>query len=71
MFRRTQSGEPAVHRCSFCRKSQDDVSKLIAGVSANICDECVDVCLDIMRDDRQFAASPQVEDGAHAKDAPQ
>jgi hypothetical protein len=72
MFKRTQSGETAVLRCSFCSKSQDDVRKLIAGVSANICDECVDVCSDIMHDDDgRFAAPPQVQEGAYAKDVPQ
>jgi ATP-dependent Clp protease ATP-binding subunit ClpX len=34
-------------RCSFCRKSQDDVRKLIAGEAAHICDECVDFCVQI------------------------
>ena len=58
-------------RCSFCNKSQDDVRKLVAGVSAHICDECVEVCSEIMRDDGRFVAPPQVEDGAYAKDAPQ
>ena len=36
--------------CSFCGKSQHDVRKLIAGPSVYICDECVDVCNDIIRD---------------------
>lgn len=61
----------SVLRCSFCSKSQDNVRKLIAGPSVNICDECVDICAEIMRDEGQFAAPPQVEDGALAKDAPQ
>ena len=39
-------------RCSFCDKSQDHIRKLIAGPKANICDECVDVCVDIISDDR-------------------
>jgi hypothetical protein len=34
--------------CSFCGKDQDQVSKLIAGPSVNICDECVDLCNDIL-----------------------
>jgi hypothetical protein len=37
--------------CSFCGKSQHDVSKLIAGPSVYICDECVKLCTDIVRDD--------------------
>ena len=34
--------------CSFCGKSQHEVRKLIAGPSVFICDECVDVCIDII-----------------------
>jgi ClpX C4-type zinc finger protein len=37
-------------RCSFCSKKQDDVRKLIAGPSASICDECIEVCNDILDD---------------------
>jgi hypothetical protein len=45
--------EPAFPKtlyCSFCAKSQHDVQKLIAGPSVYICDECVDLCVDIIRD---------------------
>ena len=38
-------------RCSFCSKSQSDVRKLIAGPSVYICDECVDICNEIISDD--------------------
>ncbi len=37
--------------CSFCGKSQDEVRKLIAGPSVFICDECVDLCNDIIREE--------------------
>ncbi|MEW6678482.1 MAG: ATP-dependent Clp protease ATP-binding subunit ClpX [Pseudomonadota bacterium] len=37
--------------CSFCGKSQHEVRKLIAGPSVFICDECVDLCNDIIRED--------------------
>ena len=37
--------------CSFCGKSQHEVRKLIAGPSVYICDECVDLCNDIIRDE--------------------
>jgi len=40
-------------RCSFCNKDQNDVRKLIAGPTVFICDECVDVCNDIIADDRR------------------
>jgi ATP-dependent Clp protease ATP-binding subunit ClpX len=47
-----------VLRCSFCNKSQRDVKKLIAGPTVYICDECVDICLDIIAEDRKDDASP-------------
>ena len=37
--------------CSFCGKSQQDVKKLIAGPSVFICDECVELCNDIIREE--------------------
>lgn len=37
--------------CSFCGKGQDEVRKLIAGPSVYICDECVDLCNDILKDE--------------------
>lgn len=42
-------------RCSFCNKSQHEVRKLIAGPSVAICDECIDVCYDIIADDARTA----------------
>ncbi len=42
--------------CSFCGKSQHEVKKLIAGPSVFICDECIDLCNDIIRD--ETAAEP-------------
>src|SRR5262245_22383718 len=41
-------------RCSFCNKLQDEVPKLIAGPGVFICDECVEVCNDIIADDERF-----------------
>jgi ATP-dependent Clp protease ATP-binding subunit ClpX len=38
--------------CSFCGKSQDEVKKLIAGPSVYICDECIDLCNEIVSEDR-------------------
>ena len=39
--------------CSFCGKSQHEVRKLIAGPSVFICDECIELCNDIVRDETQ------------------
>ncbi len=38
-------------QCSFCGKSQDDVRKLVAGPNVYICDECVDLCNDILSEE--------------------
>jgi ATP-dependent Clp protease ATP-binding subunit ClpX len=43
--------------CSFCGKSQNEVRKLIAGPSVFVCDECVDLCNDIIREEVQEASS--------------
>ncbi|WP_185230756.1 ATP-dependent Clp protease ATP-binding subunit ClpX [Teredinibacter franksiae] len=43
--------------CSFCGKSQHEVRKLIAGPSVFICDECVDLCNDIIREEIQENAA--------------
>lgn len=48
--------------CSFCGKSQHEVRKLIAGPSVFICDECVDLCNDIIREEVQEAASGDGEE---------
>lgn len=42
--------------CSFCGKSQAEVGKLIAGENAYICNECVDVCLDLVQTSQQVEA---------------
>ena len=52
-----------VTTCSFCGKSQHEVRKLIAGPSVFICDECVDLCNDIIREEVQESAA----DGAKNK----
>jgi hypothetical protein len=42
---------PPVLHCSFCGKSQHDVRKLIAGPAVYICDECAELCMDIVREE--------------------
>jgi len=51
MSRKKTEGEGL--KCSFCNKSQRDVRKLIAGPTVYICDECVDICLDIIAEERE------------------
>ncbi|MCH7342111.1 ATP-dependent Clp protease ATP-binding subunit ClpX [Pelomonas sp. CA6] len=44
--------------CSFCGKSQHEVKKLIAGPSVFICDECIELCNDIIRDEVPAESAP-------------
>ncbi len=48
--KKTPAGEKILY-CSFCGKSQHEVKKLIAGPSVFICDECIDLCNEIIRDE--------------------
>src|SRR5437660_9418594 len=66
MSKKGNSGD--VLRCSFCNKSQRDVKKLIAGPTVYICDECVDICLDIIAEDRKD--EPGTLEGAGALPKP-
>ena len=52
-----KTGDSKLLYCSFCGKSQHDVRKLIAGPSVFICDECVDLCNDIIREEIEEADS--------------
>ena len=65
----TRNGEDSgkLLYCSFCGKSQHEVRKLIAGPSVFICDECVDLCNDIIREEVQEA---QAESSAHKLPSP-
>jgi len=48
-------GKKEMRYCSFCNKNQDEVRKLIAGPSVFVCDECVTLCNDILREEFQGA----------------
>jgi ATP-dependent Clp protease ATP-binding subunit ClpX len=48
--KKSASGEKTLY-CTFCGKSQHEVKKLIAGPSVFICDECIDLCNEIIRDE--------------------
>jgi ATP-dependent Clp protease ATP-binding subunit ClpX len=62
------SGEKVLY-CSFCGKSQHEVKKLIAGPSVFICDECIELCNDIIRDEVP-ADAPAQREGRHRSDLP-
>ena len=49
--------------CSFCGKSQHEVRKLIAGPSVFICDECIDLCNDIIREEASTDTSQKSQKG--------
>ncbi|HKZ78471.1 MAG TPA: ClpX C4-type zinc finger protein [Pyrinomonadaceae bacterium] len=47
--------------CSFCGKSQDAVRKIIAGPTVYICDECIDLCNDILEEEADAATGNQLD----------
>ena len=52
------------YRCSFCGKSQDQVQRLIAGPSGvYICDECIDLCREIIEEEQATAVKPRLQLG--------
>jgi ATP-dependent Clp protease ATP-binding subunit ClpX len=57
--KKTPSVAKTLH-CSFCNKTQNEVRKLIAGPSVFICDECVDLCNDIILEEAQTSARTDI-----------
>lgn len=53
-------------RCSFCNKSQDEVRKLVAGPGVYICDECIDLCNEIMEE--EFGESDADEESTEVRE---
>jgi len=49
--------------CSFCGKAQDEVKKLIAGPAVYICDECIELCKDIIAEEAKLENSDVLESG--------
>jgi len=47
--------------CSFCNKTQQEVKKLIAGPSVFVCDECIDLCNEIIREEAQASARASIK----------
>ena len=58
----TSENSGKVLYCSFCGKSQHEVRKLIAGPSVFICDECVDLCNDIIQEEVQDSDDADASD---------
>ena len=63
--KKASSGEKTLY-CSFCGKSQHEVKKLIAGPSVFVCDECIELCNEIIRDELPASTEP----GAGSPDLP-
>jgi ATP-dependent Clp protease ATP-binding subunit ClpX len=57
---RTRETNGGVLKCSFCGKSQNDVRKLIAGPTVYICDECVELCNDIIAEEWEEERSREI-----------
>jgi ATP-dependent Clp protease ATP-binding subunit ClpX len=58
---RTESGD-SQFRCSFCGKAREEVRKLVAGPTVYICDECIDLCNDIIAEDWEDSKQKQVSE---------
>ena len=52
-MRRDEKRKGTVLHCSFCGKSQDEVRKLIAGPTVYICDECIELCNEIIAEESE------------------
>ncbi len=50
-------------RCSFCGKGQDQVRKLVAGPGVYICDQCIDLCQEVLEEDGRSAGSKKAKGG--------
>ena len=57
-------------KCSFCGKSQKQVKKLIAGPGVYICDECIDLCNEIIDEELAAPVALDLERGAHQRSRP-
>ena len=55
-------GKDATLKCSFCEKTQDEVKKLIAGPTVYICDECIELCNDILSEELDITSEFLGED---------
>ncbi len=63
-----KDGDGKLLYCSFCGKSQHEVRKLIAGPSVFVCDECVELCNDIIREELQENATSGQDELPKPKD---
>jgi hypothetical protein len=67
--RKTKSDVAEPLRCSFCDKTSAQVRKLIAGPEVYICDECVQVCVEIIEEGARLQSAPEASSVAEAEAA--
>lgn len=60
MFENTDSNGPVT--CSFCGKSQDQVKKIVAGPGVYICNECIDLCKEIIDEEFRDQVAEELTD---------
>ena len=60
---RMNTAKEALLRCSFCGKTQEEVKKIIAGPTVYICDECIDLCNEIMEEEYQNEHPEELQQG--------
>jgi hypothetical protein len=65
--RRAARPSPPPFECSFCGKGHTQVKKLIAGPGVHICDECIDLCNEIIEDDPAVTGWPTANPGNGAR----
>ena len=56
--------------CAFCGKAQEEVQRLVAGPEVSICNECINLCVDVLRDENLADANEAVKSGEVALPAP-
>ena len=66
----SSKGTKVPYRCSFCGKSQEQVRKLIAGQGVYICDECINLCQEIIEEEMLEAPRAKPQRGEAAQPAP-
>ena len=68
MVKKRDDGVKGLLFCSFCGKTQDEVKKLVAGPSAYICDECIELCRHIVEEDSTQGAESFKKDSSQPKE---
>lgn len=66
----TKYDESKQLKCSFCGKSQDQVRRLVAGPNVYICDECIELCQDIIKEELAFMKEEAALSGNHSLPKP-